>query len=491
MHAKKVLSLAIVGLLTTTSTAAECGMDYSYLHSQTSSRIYTSHDGLPSIYYAAKVAVNTDGTPRSYSPDDLRGERFALNNIVNAMNGMYTKLEGKKITDCPKDGCFSGWVRHFQTAIDSEFDPNKAWVTTPSVIPWNKENARHRDMPCTQVIDGNTYYVSQTAYSWYHDDDACVQDQYLDALKFNANVLPLNSAWFAQGVVTDGFDLVVFRNGDRVAFGINGDRGPEEKIGEVSISAAAFLSGKSQSRFANYQQIQDLALPSAQYLIFPNVDLKRLFAPRRFTQADVDQVGARVFAEWGGIERLDACSGLAQVGKTAPQASPMAPTAAVTSTAAVATAAATPVVPGTPAVSQQQPVSAASTQTEQPVAAPDSEPPAPPGDYSDQTKPIHIQLLASETSGKSCFAKIAVRNRTALNLSYASISFNLPSLNAQGHRFRFEVWVDRLNPGDTKQGAQATQLATCEQLDLAHPYVECRTAGGSSCEADVSYAGRN
>lgn len=64
--------------------------------------------------------------------------------------------------------------------------------------------------------------------------------------------------------------------------------GPELDIGEVSIAAPAALRGVNLADYPTYQKIKSLALDHVNYLIFPEVDLKRIFRSR-FTQEQLNE----------------------------------------------------------------------------------------------------------------------------------------------------------------------------------------------------------
>ena len=77
------------------------------------------------------------------------------------------------------------------------------------------------------------------------------------------------------------------------------------------MALAAKLSDRTLNGQENFQQIKALARPDVQYVIFPKDDIRRAVG-LRFTQADIDQAGARLFEEWGGNGRLEACADLAR-----------------------------------------------------------------------------------------------------------------------------------------------------------------------------------
>ncbi|MBB3149772.1 hypothetical protein FHS21_006226 [Phyllobacterium trifolii] len=309
---KSQISAAVALSLCWNSMAAatECGMNVGWIHNDTGTITYQAPTGVPSLFYTSKMAINTDGNPRSYHPSDPRGERLALNNMGNGIKGIFKRLGGKYIGCTPRRGdCYERYISTFEAARDSNYNPRTSWVTTYGIIPWQRDINLKRDIPCTfQTGKYAGYFISQTAYPLY-DGDECDARRYLDAMVFNANVLPNETHWESQGIVTDGFDLVAVYDEIRqkVVFGINGDRGPKDSIGEVSVAMAANMQGKSLTGTETYEDgILPLALPQVHYLIFPKVDIKKLKG-RDFTQQEINEIGATALDEWGGLERLKAC----------------------------------------------------------------------------------------------------------------------------------------------------------------------------------------
>jgi hypothetical protein len=280
--------------------------------------IYSSSIKVRSLYYAAAMAVNTDGTPRSYHPEDPRAEkRLAFNNIANAINQLYD-AEGKRVTcgDKPEDrrgDCFETFITSFEDARDSAYNPSgHAVIKTKDMIPWRHDGTLGRDVPCLNTVAPFVgYFISQTSISVDPTKDTCDQSRYLDSLKYKAVVLPQMVDWRAGGVKTDDGDLVVVRDvaSGLIAFAINGDRGPPNGIGEGTIALTSYLSGIAIKGTETYDEIKKLHRSRVQYVTFPADDI-RPKTSGKFTQDDIDREGARLFKEWGGVERLDACSKL-------------------------------------------------------------------------------------------------------------------------------------------------------------------------------------
>ncbi|KQU08041.1 glycoside hydrolase family 75 protein [Rhizobium sp. Leaf453] len=281
-------------------------------------KIYSSEHKVRSLYYSADMAVNTDGTPRSYHPGDPEADKgLAFNNIANAISELYD-AHGDRITcgdkaEDRKGACFDTFISTFEDARNSKYNPvGHAVIKTENMIPWRHDANLGRDVPCLNTVKPfEGYFISQTSLSVDTKKGLCDQSRYLDSLKYNAVVLPKRVNWRAGGVKTDGGDLVVVRDleSGKIAYAINGDRGPVKGIGEGTIALTSFLSGISIKGTETYAEIKKLHRDRVQYITFPADDI-RPKTDNKFTQDDIDREGAKLFEEWGGVERLDACAKL-------------------------------------------------------------------------------------------------------------------------------------------------------------------------------------
>jgi hypothetical protein len=274
-------------------------------------QIHASTSGEPAIFFSADLDVNTDGAARSYHPDDPRGTKgIALNNIANAITAIYD-AQGRDVTCGDRRGeCYELFISTFEAARDSGYDPTgHPTFRTDGIIPWDDDPELGRWAPCRIASGPNAgYFVSQTSLIVDQSADECDQDRYLDALSFNAVVLPRRAGWRSQGIITDGGDVVALLDDEtgRLAFGINGDVGPADKIGEGSVALAAELGGAALPERATYREVQELRRLRVHYLIFPNRDVPRMTGGG-FTQEDINRLGAAALAAFGGLDRLQDC----------------------------------------------------------------------------------------------------------------------------------------------------------------------------------------
>ena len=313
-HPARLLWAAILVGFGATGAPAQttCSLSLAATHTDPArTQIWATTAGEKALFFTADLDVNTDGAARSYHPDDPRGERIALNNMGNAITRMFD-AQGRDVTCSPRRGaCFTRFIETFEAARDAGYDPDgHPRVETRHIIPWRFNPALGREAPCTiQSGPHAGYFVSQTAMIVDPDAGICDQRRYLDSLRMNAIVLPRRIDWRAQGVPTDGGDLVVLRDRGthNVAFALVGDRGPAHKIGEGTVALAATLGGVGLAGTETFQEIKRLARPRVDYLIFPTRDVPRMTGGR-FDQSTVDRLGREALEAFGGLARLEACA---------------------------------------------------------------------------------------------------------------------------------------------------------------------------------------
>jgi len=291
------------------------GSDFEHIGDKRTT-IYSSQTGVAALYFRSNLDVNTDGSPRSYHPDDPWATKgLAYNNMANALTDVR-KSGGESLLCEPRKGpCYSQLLKGFEAARDSNYSPDAAiQVKTKNIIPWSIRPEQTWPVPC-RIQSGpfTGYFVSQTALSVDSSKAECDPARYLDPVHFNAVVLPKGIAWASQGVRTDKGDLVVVQDTatNVTSFAIVGDSGPSGSIGEGSIRLAAALGKRNFGGNETYADIKKLARGDVQYLLFPKHDIRNVVGAR-YSQADIDKAAQEVFEQWGGRNRLAACKPLAR-----------------------------------------------------------------------------------------------------------------------------------------------------------------------------------
>lgn len=186
-------------------------------------------------FWAPRLAVNTDGAPKSYSLDDPNGKTFALNSL---RNGLITKCRQETFSAIVKRLRYlrdQGWPREAdKTLIDKQVID----CLSSTVFPRTGGGE-----PCPEIsLDGHRFLVSATALS---DDipDVCNPSKYVDSSRIPAVVLPADERF--NGLMGK-FALAWHPEREALVLGVVGDRGPKNELGEGSIALNARLLGVSK-----------------------------------------------------------------------------------------------------------------------------------------------------------------------------------------------------------------------------------------------------
>jgi hypothetical protein len=251
--------------------------------------------GAAPLAFVSPLKVNTDGTRISYKVDDPRAANGAINDIRNAMHKGFT-------------------IGDFEKVAASDWEPlNRTWrVLSAAVIEKDTKTGK----PC--VAQGG-YLVSKTAdvavKNGRKRDGDCDQSKWIDALTIPALVLPLSSQFQAKKALTRNFVVVMTLEHKRAAYGIVGDAGPADQLGEASVEMNRILNGLPAGTIPKNAKdaINRFQAPKSLVLIFPGAPnrLDYPVTPERV----MAQAKARV-ADWGGEARLAAC--LAEIPEARP-----------------------------------------------------------------------------------------------------------------------------------------------------------------------------
>lgn len=300
------ICLALVFLcaaMSESSVGADCGLTQRTSQTNLNVRagatpIWSDKDS-SFVFFQTGLHTNTDGTSRSYSVDDFWGEHTALNNLCNAMSdacaGLNAEgLKGRRIETQRQQA--ADWPDVTKTRI------------SPQIIAFRKSGK-----PCLPV---NGYLISATALH-KRTHEACAQDAYVDALKVPALVLPGRSkdgrpTTFQVKGVEVGDLVVAVGPSKQVIYGVVGDTGPATKLGEASIAMNGLLLGKTQPP-VNYQQIRGRGQFRGQGWDVPQASILILSGTRNsdrpfLTETEIETAVKTRFEQFGGQERLDACS---------------------------------------------------------------------------------------------------------------------------------------------------------------------------------------
>ena len=188
------------------------------------------------ILFQTTLRVNTDGSPLSYHPHDLRGKNKALNNICNAI-AVRKGASGDNL--CLKKGHFSEAISVFERFRDSDYQtvPYDYKITWKNVLAATKKEGR--DIPCvfqSGVYQG--YFGSLTALKnglTTNKGECQVNDQ-VNPMTIPALVLAGGENAVRNFGARVGDLLVAYNpNTQLYSSAIIGDTGPANNLGEGSI----------------------------------------------------------------------------------------------------------------------------------------------------------------------------------------------------------------------------------------------------------------
>lgn len=242
--------IVAAGVLTTTAwpvVASQCNFNQVFTRPDEKStatvKVFEAKAAsLPSgkhpLFFITSLKVNTDGTKISYHQDDPTGRRCeadpsarpcAINNIRNAYRN-YKKPESEL------------------TAVRDAGYPNpETWrVLNPNII----EKRASTGKPC---ITPDGYLVSMTSdvavAGGFNRVGDCDQSKWIDALTAPAILLPMNSQFAGFGIGKRSLVVALSSSpAHRTVFGVVGDIGPAEEIGEANIAMNRELNGLPSQR---------------------------------------------------------------------------------------------------------------------------------------------------------------------------------------------------------------------------------------------------
>ncbi len=241
------------------------------------------------ILFQTDLRVNTDGSPNSYHPYDLRGREKAINNICNAIV--------VKKGNSGENLCFSNFAEAigvFEKFRDSDFQiiPDGYKITWENVLATDESNGRRT--PC--ILKSGTYagyFGSLTSLKngILQDKGECESNDQINSLEVPALVLV-----GGKNVVKDFGarvgDLVVAYNPAKNLFtsAIIGDTGPKDNLGEGSVRLNMKLLGEAQPP-VNRADTRRISISEDPVMIavIPASNLFEIAGGTPFTEENIDR----------------------------------------------------------------------------------------------------------------------------------------------------------------------------------------------------------
>ncbi|WP_139790637.1 hypothetical protein [Rhizobium rhizosphaerae] len=287
----KRLSFACAYFLATAGFAADCSLPLAFNH-KTRDGVTPVYGDRTAIAFKAPMAVNTDGAPTSYHPDDPTGGKgLAINTICNGANA---KLPDGTVLDWRK--C-SQLIAAFNQAKDHWTEPGKPKIEFYAVA------TKASGVPCTISSGPHAgYFVSTTALAADPSKDRCDPAHWLDALTVPFIIYPGAENFTKRGVGVGDLAALYNPTNDTVVYAIVGDRGPRLGLSEGSIAVAKALLKRSDDPKTR-RDTYGYAVRNAGVVILPKAAMKPPYTAERIRIA-----GEAALAAWGGTERLKACT---------------------------------------------------------------------------------------------------------------------------------------------------------------------------------------
>jgi hypothetical protein len=248
--------------------------------------------------FKAAMAVNTDGAPTSYHPDDFLGQTRAINRVDNGI-AIRRAGQGPKLTVAQKIQIFNQWRTHDWIV------PGGYQVSWQNVIAAN-ENGK----PCIFSDGPNKgYFGSLTALKNglpANQRGECLVNDQLDQRSIPAIVLRGNSNPL-KGFGASTGDLVLAVNPENgvVVPAVIGDTGDGNRIGEGSVALNMKLLQRTDQP-KTYTQAEGLDTGTKKMLVavFPG---SRTFQPQRpFTAENISDRLTALAAQrqYGSVDNL-------------------------------------------------------------------------------------------------------------------------------------------------------------------------------------------
>jgi len=276
------------------STVSECGMRFGFVHATKHNGDRIIYEGDDALFFTTPFAVNTDGAPTSYHPDDPWGNAgLAINTICNGANAYLPDGRRLDYSQCPE------LVDAFRLARDAGWHGNG--IPRMEFYGVATSDAEH-SVPCL-IPDGPYagYFVSTTSQVADGSRGRCEQARYLNALELPFIIYPGSRAFTDRGFGKR--DIAVLHNPETDVFeyAIVGDRGPSWGLGEGSVFLSKSLRGIAQNPTSR-RDVYAFGVPKAHALVLTGHGIDP-----PYTLEKIRAEAAAALRDWGGIERFKTC----------------------------------------------------------------------------------------------------------------------------------------------------------------------------------------
>ena len=196
------------------------------------------------LVFKTDLQVNTDGTPISYHPNDLKGNLKAINSIGNAATIKKINTdENLFFTE------YSKAISIFEKFRDNGYKEVEGYkiewdnVLIPEIKSGNK-------VPCIfKTGEYKGYYSSATSLknNLKTNKGECECNNQVNPLKIPAFVIPKGTNFVKeQGAEVGDFLVIYNATTNKLVYGVINDEGPKDKLGEGSVFMNMLLLNKDK-----------------------------------------------------------------------------------------------------------------------------------------------------------------------------------------------------------------------------------------------------
>lgn len=246
------------------------------------------------LIFKTDLQVNTDGTPISYHPFDLKGEKFSINNIGNAAT--VKKKNSNENLFMTK---YSEGIAAFEKFRDNNYEQLKDYdIVWDNVLIPERKNGKKK--PCIiKTGEYKGYFSSATSLknNLKTDKGECDCNNQVNPLKIPAFVLPKGENFMKEQGVKVGDLLVIYNpTTNKVVYGVINDEGPKEKLGEASVYMNMLLKNKTTLP-KNKQDTYDLAIKENVYILIIPMSKEYKFSNEIFTKENIEKRTKSILSE--------------------------------------------------------------------------------------------------------------------------------------------------------------------------------------------------
>lgn len=274
------------------------------------------------IFYKTDLALNTDGSPTSYHPFDLRADSIANNLILNAVS-VYRNSDSfcisipskdkkdysapfrsnvtKTIKDFTKDELRAMRIKSYQV-FEGFRDSDYTKVEPGYTLIWKNVLVEKSDgKPCIfQKSPYKGFFASKTAVTngQIADKGECDCKFYLDAKEVPAMVLPKgDNALNKFEAAPEDLVIAYHLRTQKLVYAIIGDTGPTSNLGEGNILMNKRL--KNVTSYPSYRPAINKALVIGDSVLITIIPNSKKGSIKPFTEENIKKRGQNYLQQLG------------------------------------------------------------------------------------------------------------------------------------------------------------------------------------------------